>query len=176
MEHSMGNDQKFLALVPNYMSLQTLISNYFSPAYTINVHWRKSPSVVTFQYFQWCQRLGDNSCLLSKWYPRCRPQLSSSQVALQSLGSSLCWIQTAMKRRSYVLSGLHLIPRSNTLQAIFSRLLLFLPAAQRHQTRPIVHELGQEAMHKADPKSFISSASLSDTFPTFSTWFFQVTP
>ena len=97
------------------------------------------------------------------------PQLSSSQVALQSLGSSLCWIQTAMKRRSYVLSGLHLIPRSNTPQAIFSCLLLFLPVAQRHQTRPIVHGLGQGAMHKADPKSFISSALLSDTFPTFST-------
>lgn len=69
----MGNDQTFLALVSNYMSLQTLISNSFSPAYTINVHRRKSPSVVTFQYFQWCQHLGDNSCLLSKWYPRCRP-------------------------------------------------------------------------------------------------------
>ena len=171
----MGNDQKFLPLVPDYMSLQTLISNSFSPAYTIKVHWEKSPSVVTFQYCHWCQCLEDNSYLLSKRFPRCRPQLSRSQVALCTLGSSLCWIQTAMKRRFSFLSGLHLIPRSSTLQAIFSCLLLFLPAAQRHQTRPIVHWLGQGAMSKANPKSFISSASLSDTFLT-STHYFQVTP
>lgn len=168
MELSVGNNQIFLALVPNWRSLwnwSRILS--FSLAYTVHVHQLKGPSVVMSRHYCWCWGFGWQHCCLC--CPRDTQDADPDSLAAKWLCTPLnllCWTHMVIKRISLFPSGLHLILQ---VQDTGNNILMshFIPTCLP-ESSDLVQVLGQQVISKADSKSFISSLSLLDTFQTIS--------